>query len=80
MEILCLVLFEHGHHEFELVLGHDDGGREVGFFSLSLGTALRVTGPRRNGAFSTSLSTVPVQSLLIALVHVVIGAMDNTKV
>ena len=37
MEIFRLVgsnFFECGHHEFELVLRHDDGGREVGLLSL----------------------------------------------
>jgi hypothetical protein len=79
MEILCLVmsnLFEHSHQKFKLVLGHDDGSREVGLFSFSLGATLRVTGPRGNGPLGTcalpaSLLVVLIQPLLIALVHVV---------
>ena len=47
MEIFRLVgsnFFECGHHEFELVLRHDDGGREVGLLSLSFGAALGIQG------------------------------------
>ena len=47
MEIFRLVgsgFFERGHHEFEPVLRHDDGGREVGLLSLSFGAALGIRG------------------------------------
>ena len=47
MEIFRLVgsnFFECGHHEFELVLRHDDGGREVGLLPLSFGAALGIQG------------------------------------
>jgi hypothetical protein len=79
MKILCLVmsnLFEYGHHEFELVFGHDGGGREVGFLSFGLGATLGMTRPRGDcplgaGALPTGLFIVLVQPFLIALVHIV---------
>ena len=79
MEIFRLIMsnfFEYGHHEFELVLRHDNGGRKVWLFSLSFGAALGVTrpggnGPLSAGTFSACLFVVLVQPLLIAFVHVV---------
>jgi hypothetical protein len=79
MEILCFVmgnLLEYGHHKFEIVLRHDDGGGEVGLLSFSLGAPLGMARPRGDstlsaGALAARLLVVLVQPLLIALVHVV---------
>ena len=79
MEIFGLVVgdfFEYSHHEFELVLGHGNGGREVGFFPFGLGATLEVARPRGDGPLSTGalsacLLVVLIQPLLVTLVHVV---------
>ena len=48
MEIFGLVvsnLLEYSHHEFKLVFGHNDRGREVGFLPFGLGATLGMARP-----------------------------------